>query len=159
VERNVCGVKSKKEKEMDYQKIQKLYKNEATVNTVLSECDDMFKMVDGIGSAFLSKKVDTLQAVYNALQELNGIYSYLNIVYSIASTEEEVIEAQRYLAIRDDKENKSTVDDAKRRSTVEIATFSSVRNLIEGYVKVTERLIGSCQSMLKKFEIESNIKS
>jgi len=124
----------------------------------LELCQEMFDRVDKIAQLFRDRKLDNPHLVNEVLQELNGIYDYLNPLYLQAIVEEELYKAEQYIYHKENKEEKNTDTTAKKKADLEAEEYSKIRAKLEGYIKNIMTNITSCQSLIKTFEIQSNIK-
>ena len=94
------------------------------------------------------------KTVLEAIEVLTGIYMYLNPIYSIAlsikQNKEDIYYVQRKSEIVKGLDGKKFVSaPLDREASAYVATYRTIRNLLESYVQSCNQAILSCQSILK----------
>lgn len=144
---------------MNYKEIEQHFEADDKLEGILEKAQEVFNKIDDISGKMRSGLLTTTIECSNTLQELNGVFAYLNPILKIAETTEKDKFERTYMDIkRDMEENKEKFVSAsaeKEASTI-IRNYRRISHIFEGYVEVCKVLIGSCQSLLKALTEEKN---
>lgn len=132
--------------------LEKLFKEEETLDKVLDAIKEDFDRVDYWSGVRINNLTDNSEEINKALNELSGVYSNLRTVLGVAETEKKNREVRHKETIRVETENagnKYTDSKATTQASAFIASYRRVRNIIEAYVEACDKHIGTLQSILK----------
>lgn len=130
--------------------IEKKFQQDDTLNEVLTELEDDFKVVDYYAKTLKSGVVNNPEEIAEALQKLSGAFCNLRTVLALAETEKRNREVRRYNEIKIETENagkKFVSASAEKQASADIGEYRRIRNLVEGYVESAEKAIGALQNI------------
>lgn len=142
---------------MRYYETEQFFKEESKLNEVLEKCQDVFDKIDEISGKLRAGKITTSVECQGLLQELGGIFAYLNPIYKIAEVEKKNRQERIYIELKMDIENtdkKFSSAPTEREASALVAPYRRVRGILEGYVEICKILIISCQSLLRALQEE-----
>lgn len=133
--------------------LEKLFQSENTLSQVLEELREEFDKVD-YWANLLKQDVTANGAVeaQRGLNELTGTFITLKTALALANTEKKNREIRFYNQLRIDKENngqKFVSAPAEKESSVAVAKYRRIRNIIQGYTESCQIGISTLQSILK----------
>lgn len=130
--------------------IEKYFQTEETLDKVLEELADDFKVVDTWANNLKGRVADNPEEIRNALQDLSGAYSNLRTVLALAEGEKRNREVKRYNEIKIETENqgnKFVSASAEKQASADVAPYRRVRNIVLGYTESAEKMIGVLQNV------------
>jgi len=132
--------------------LEKLFKEEETLNKVLKELKEDFEKIDYWSGVRKNNLTENSAEINKALNELSGCYSNLRTALGIAETEKRNREVRKKESIRAETENagnKYVDSKANTQATAYVASYRRVRNIIEAYTEACDKHIITLQSILK----------
>lgn len=137
-------------------------KTEYFVDTVgleklLADYKDTFDMIDDEGQQLIAGVKSTPDDYALCLDKLTGAYISLEPLYTIAVAYKENVELEYYVTIKRELEAKGekvVAASLDREASASVSIQRRVRNVLEGYVEACAKGIGSCQTQLKRFELQ-----
>ena len=120
---------------------------------LLTDFQDIFTLLDEISGQLLQGFYSTSEDYKKILNQATGIYGSLEPLYSLAIATKENAELKYYVEKKRELENKgekivaASLDKESSESVVEIRR---IRNILEGYVNVAEKIIITAQTQLKQ---------
>lgn len=139
--------------------IEKLFKQDNTLDKVLDECEEDFNKIDYYAGIMKNNITDNPEEVKKALTELTGTFSNLRTVLAIAETEKKNrhIRFKENLRIEIGKNGGKYVDSkAEVQASANVSKFRRIRNIILAYKESAEKAISSLQSILRYMAVEYN---
>ena len=133
------------------------YLKELKFDDILTECQPMFLRIDEVGKRLRNRILDTRAEVDETLQELCGIYTFLNPILAVIDAEKINVEDRYYNMKRMEHESKNekiTSTTLEKEASAFVSQHRRIRNLLESYVDVCKINIGGCQSLLKSYTDE-----
>jgi len=91
------------------------------------------------------------------LDKLTGAYIALETLYSQAEAKKLNEELGAYVTMKRDLESKGekvVAASLDKEASLAVADFRRIRAILEGYVEACAKGIGSCQTQLKRFEMQ-----
>jgi len=142
---------------MNHTEVLKMFESDSDILTLLEKLNPMFEKINSYRNMFQNHNItsDTsTKTVLEAIEVLTGIYMYLNPIYSIAlsikQNKEDIYYVQRKSEIVKGLDGKKFVSaPLDREASAHVATYRTIRNLLESYVQSCNQAILSCQSILK----------
>ncbi len=144
---------------MQYRDIEEFFSDESKLEGILENSLEMFDKIDIIGEKLRKGIITTPVECTLILQELNGIFAFLNPIYKISEVQKKNREERSYVDIKIKTEkmgNKFVSASTDREASLSVANYRRVRSIFEGYIEICKGLIGSCQSLLKSMQEEKN---
>lgn len=162
---------------MKYKNLKDYFTNEAGMNKLLEECQEVFDGIDNINEQLMEGMLSENQDFCRlALEKATGYYSYLSPITKVAEGIKKNKEGRFYcirksqyekgeitITVPSKKAGESTVQPVKftdascsRESEVAVADYRNIRNILQGYSASADAIRGSCQSILKSLEKERN---
>ncbi|KKL47755.1 hypothetical protein LCGC14_2332380 [marine sediment metagenome] len=141
--------------------IEQLFKSEETLPQVLDGLEDDIKRIDDYASMMKDNVTNNPEEAKKALNELTGCYSNLKTVLAIAETEKKNREVRKFNDLKinfatSDTEKKFTAASADKESGAFVGEYRRIRNIVEAYAQVCEKMISTLQSLLKWLATERN---
>lgn len=145
---------------MRIKEIEVHFQKEDTLDKVLDEVESSFKVIDYWASTLKEGTTSRNPAqLKESIEELSGAYGDLSTVLSIAITEKTNREDAVYFKIKEriESTDKKFVDaSCKRESSRFVAKYRRIRNIIQGYVNSSDKMINGVQSILKRLDTNLN---
>jgi len=144
---------------MNYKDIEQYFETDDKLEGILEKGQEIFKKIDDISGKMRSGLLTTTIECSNTLQELSGIFAYLNPIYKIAETSEKDKFERAYMDIKKDMEannEKFVSASGEKEASIIIKDYRRIAHIFEAYIEVCKVLIGSCQSLLKALTEEKN---
>lgn len=144
---------------MNFKEIENYFENVESLNSLLDSCLEMFDRIDKIAEDLRNRLIDTPDSVRGALQELGGIFCFLNPIYHVAKTVRQNIGSSYFNSKKIEIENKGekfTAAAVEREEDEFVGEYRRVRNILQAYVENCDKNIGSLQSISKSFTKEDN---
>lgn len=139
----------------------KYFESEENLNEILEDYASIFELLDNNSNALLQGQLTTSDQFRQLLNEATGAYGSLEPLYSLAVAYKENTELHAYVEKKRDIENrgdKIVVASLEKEASLSVAGFRRIRNILEGYVNVAEKLITTSQTQLKRIENDSKYK-
>jgi len=129
---------------------------------ILVKAKPTFEMIDIIGREL--REFDTLNLEYyhKTLDRLSGCYTYLVPIYLKIEAIKKNTEVSKYMDLKlkfvpNDIEKKFVSTVADKEASYAVRDLRMARNIIEGYVKVTETDINTCKKHIGGNEKERQV--
>ena len=140
---------------MNYDEILTLLENDEQVLVFLKKLQPTFDKINNYQNLFQNHQISINSSeCKKALDELTGLYMYLNPIYSVTKAIKQNKEDQFYTAER--KKIESSLDGKRfisapldRAASAHVGNYRIVRNILGKYVESCDKAISSCQSILK----------
>jgi len=144
---------------MRIREIEKLFQDENTVDLVLEDLVKDMEMVDTWIDTSLSDLNDNAEEIKKALNQLSIAYGNLRIVLGVAETEYRNREVRYYnqMKMTAEAEGKKFVSgQADRESSLHVAEYRRIRNIVQAYKESADKRIITLQSILKDINKDYN---
>lgn len=135
------------------------FENEEGLTKLLNDCKEIFDLLDEISSQLLQGIVSTANDYITILNQATGAYGRLETLYSLSIAHKENTELRNYVEKKRDMESKGekiVAASLDKEASESVASIRRVRNILEGYVSVSEKIIVTAQTQLK--QLASDIK-
>jgi hypothetical protein len=137
-------------------------KTEYFVDTVgleklLADYKDTFDMIDDEGQQLIGGIKSSPDDYALCLDKLTGAYISLEPLYTMAVAYKENEEIKAYVSMKRDLEAKAekvVAASLDKEASASVEIQRRVRNILEGYVEACAKGIGTCQTQLKRFELQ-----
>jgi hypothetical protein len=142
---------------MQYTVLVEYFRSEEGLNTLLKDCQSTFDALDELGKQLQGSVLTTPDDWKVALSQATGHYVFLNPIYTVSMAIKENEELRYYIAEKGELESKGekvVATTLEKSASLKVAQFRQVRNVLEGYTGVAEKIIATTQSQLKRMEIE-----
>ena len=142
---------------MRYENLTKYFETEEGLVNLLNDCKDTFVALDDMGDQLQQNVNSSSDDWKNVLAQATGHYSFLNPAYTVAVATKENEEIRRYIEEKGELEAKGekvVAAHLDKSASLKVSEYRRVRNLLEGYVGVAEKIIATAQSQLKRLEKE-----
>ncbi len=142
---------------MQYSEIIKYFETEEGLNQLLEDCKDTFNALDELTNQLQGNVLSSPDDWKNTLSLATGHYSFLNPIYTLATAVKENEEIHRFIEEKNELESKGekvVVASLEKSASLKVANYRKIRNLLEGYVGVSEKIIATAQSQLKQLGLE-----
>ena len=143
---------------MNYTEVEEYFQTE-NLDGLLKACQTMFDLIDSNTQLLISNRVDSPISCQKMLEELCGVYGFLRPVHAVASTVKKDMEEREYHNLKINTEGKFVSTVAEKEASRLTQEYRRVRNIVEAYVNICEKLIGVGQSLLKSLQEEKNASS
>lgn len=124
---------------------------------LLEDYKDTFDMIDDEGQQLISGIKTTPEDYAICLDKLTGAYISLEPIYTMAVAYKENEEIKSYVTIKRELEGKGekvVAASLDKEASASVEVQRRVRNILEGYVEACAKGIGTCQTQLKRFELQ-----
>jgi arginyl-tRNA synthetase len=138
----------------------KYFESVESLNKLLEDNKDIFEMVDDYGQQFIQGILSTPEDYKDALNKLTGAYLSLMPLYQMAVAYKENEELKYYVTAKRELEAKAekvVAASLEKESSAFVEHPRRVRNLLEGYVEASSKGIATCQTQLKRLELEGKL--
>jgi hypothetical protein len=137
------------------------FQSEEGLVKLLENYQEIFTLLDDISSQLLQGIVTTSEQFREILNQATGAYGILEPVYSLAVATKENIELHYYVEKKREIEGKGekvVAASLEKESSAAVAEVRRVRNILEGYVSVAEKIIITAQTQLKRIDQDEKYK-
>lgn len=128
-----------------------------SLEKLLVDYKDTFDMVDDFGQQLIQGILSSGEDYRICLDKLTGAYVALEPLYTMAEAKKLNEELQAYVSMKRELENKGekvVATSLEKEASLAVAEFRRVRAILEGYVESCAKGIGTCQTQLKRLELE-----
>lgn len=142
-------------------KIEEYFESEEALNELLVDYKEVFETLDDLSNQLRQGVITTSDDFKTLLNSATGYYGTLEPLYSLSIAVKENSELKAYADIKINIENgggKFTSAPVEREASLAVAAYRRVRNILEAYVNVTEKLIVTAQTQLKRLENDIRFK-
>jgi len=136
---------------------EKYFESKEGLEELLKEYEEIFSMVDDYGQQLITGVLSSGEDYRVCLDKMTGAFVTLEPLYTMAESTKLNEETKAYVSMKKEKEDKGekVVSAAlERESSLAVADFRRVRAILEGYVEACAKAIGTCQTQLKRLELE-----
>jgi len=124
---------------------------------LLVDYKDTFDMIDDEGQQLISGIKSTPEDYAICLDKLTGAYIALEPLYTQAIAYKENEEIKAYVSMKRELEGKGekvVAASLDKEASASVEVQRRIRNILEGYVESCAKGIGTCQTQLKRFELQ-----
>lgn len=124
---------------------------------LLVDYKDVFEMVDDYGQQLIQGILSTPDDYKICLDKMTGAFVSLEPLYTMAESKKLNEELQAYVSMKRELESKGekvVAASLEKESSLAVAEFRRIRAILEGYVEACAKAIGTCQTQLKRLELE-----
>jgi len=124
---------------------------------LLTDYKDIFDMVDDFGQQLIQGIPNTPDDYKEILDKLTGAFISLEPLYTQAEAKKLNEELQAYVTAKRELEAKGekvVAASLEKESSLAVADYRRIRAILEGYVESCAKAIGTCQTQLKRLEME-----
>jgi len=124
---------------------------------LLTDYQEVFAMVDDFGQQLIQGIPNTPEDYKEILDKLTGAFIALEPLYAQAEAKKLNEELQAYVSMKRELEAKGekvVAASLEKESSLAVAEFRRIRAILEGYVEACAKAIGTCQTQLKRLEME-----
>jgi hypothetical protein len=124
---------------------------------LLVDYKDTFEMVDDYGQQLIQGILSSGEDYRLCLDKLTGAFISLEPLYTMAVAYKENEELGYYVTIKRELEAKGekvVAASLDREASASVSIQRRVRAVLEGYVEACSKGIGTCQTQLKRLELE-----
>lgn len=124
---------------------------------LLVDYKDIFEMIDDFGQQLIQGIPNTPDDYKEILDKLTGAFVALEPLYTQAEAKKLNEELQAYVTAKRELEAKGekvVAASLEKEASLAVADFRRVRAVLEGYVEACSKAIGTCQTQLKRLELE-----
>jgi hypothetical protein len=142
---------------MKYTEFSEYFQSEEGLNNLLKDCQETFDALDEVSSQLQGNILTTSEQWKDALSQATGHYGFLNPIYTVAMAIKENEELRHYIEEKGELESKGekvVATSLEKSASLKVAYFRKVRNVLEGYVGVSEKIITTAQSQLNQLKVE-----
>ena len=129
----------------------------AGLEKLLNDYKDVFEMVDDYGQQLIGGILSSGEDYRICLDKLTGAFISLEPLYTMAVAYKENEEIKAYVSMKRELEAKGekvVAASLEKEASASIEVQRRVRNILEGYVEACSKAIGTCQTQLKRLELE-----
>ena len=127
------------------------------LQNLLNDYKEVFEMIEDFGQQLIQGIPDTPDDYKEILDKLTGAFITLEPLYTQSEAKKLNEELQAYVSMKRELENKGekvVAASLEKESSLAVADFRRVRAILEGYVESCAKAIGTCQTQLKRLELE-----
>ena len=127
------------------------------LQNLLNDYKEVFEMIEDFGQQLIQGIPNTPDDYKEILDKLTGAFITLEPLYTQAEAKKLNEELQAYVSMKRELENKGekvVAASLEKESSLAVADFRRVRAILEGYVESCAKAIGTCQTQLKRLELE-----
>ena len=120
---------------------------------LLVDYKDVFTLLDDISQQLLQGVISTIDQYKEILNQATGAYGTLEPLYSLAIANKENTELHYYVEKKRELENKAekfTAASLEKEASESVSQIRRIRNILEGYVSVSEKIIITAQTQMKQ---------
>ena len=129
----------------------------AGLEKLLADYVDVFEMIDDYGQQLIQGILSSGEDYKVCLDKFTGAYITLEPLYTMAVAYKENEEIKAYVSMKRELEargEKVVAASLEKEASASIEIQRRVRNVLEGYVEACAKAIGTCQTQLKRLELE-----
>lgn len=133
------------------------FKSQEGLEQLLNDYKEIFEMIDDFGQQLIQGILSNPEDYGVCLDKLTGAYISLEPLYTMAIAYKENEELKAYVTMKREAETKGekvVAANLEREASVSVEVQRRIRNILEGYVESCSKGIGSCQTQLKRFELQ-----
>ena len=140
---------------MIYKEMISFFESEENILKLLNNLNPTFAKIDYYKNLFQNHSISAnSEQCKKALDELTGLFMYLNPILSIAisikkNEEDKYYVKKRTEMIKELSGKRFISAPLDREASAYVGTYRTVRNLLQSYTDACDKAISSCQSMLK----------
>ena len=140
---------------MNYQEVLTLLETEETVLQLLIKLQPIFEKINACRDLFQTNSISASpEECKKTLDELTGLYMYLNPIYSLTISAKQNKEDEYYVERRTEMlkelDGKRFISAAlDKEASTHVKNYRLARNLLQSYTNACDKAISSCQSILK----------
>ena len=138
---------------MKYDKINSYFTSEQGLEQLITDYKDLFDQIDDYGQQLLQGMITALEEYSTLLNFATGVYTSLEPLYSLAEAHKLNIELGYYVAKKRELEAKGekyTAASLDKEASLSVEKERRIRNIIEGYLLASEKIIITCQTQMKR---------
>jgi len=131
--------------------------NAEGLEKLLTDYKDTFELIDDYGQQLISGVLNTPEDYAKCLDCLTGAYISLEPLYTMAVAYKENEEIKTYVTMKREMEAKAekvVAASLDKEASASVEVQRRIRNILEGYVESCAKGIGTCQTQLKRFELQ-----
>ena len=131
------------------------FESEEGLAKLLTDKQDIFALIDDISQQLLQGVVTTSEQYREILNQMTGAYGVLEPLYSQAEANKLNKELKSYVEHKRELEGKGekiVAASLDKEASLSVENERRVRNILEGYVLATEKIIVTCQTQLKRID-------
>jgi len=124
---------------------------------LLTDYKETFDMIDDEGQQLISGVKSTPEDYSACLDRLTGAFITLEPLYTMAVAYKENEEIKAYVSMKRELESKGekvVAASLDKEASASVEIQRRIRNILEGYVESCAKGIGTCQTQLKRFELQ-----
>jgi hypothetical protein len=124
---------------------------------LLTDYKETFDMIDDEGQQLISGVKSTPEDYSACLDRLTGAFITLEPLYTMAVAYKENEEIKAYVSMKGELESKGekvVAASLDKEASASVEIQRRIRNILEGYVESCAKGIGTCQTQLKRFELQ-----
>jgi len=137
------------------------FESEEGLVKLLKDCQEIFDYLDEISSQLLGGVIASASDYTEILNKATGAYGRLETLYSLSIAHKENSELRYYVEKKRELESKGekvVAASLDKESSESVAAIRRVRNILEGYVSVSEKIIITAQTQLKQLGQDNKYK-
>jgi len=131
------------------------------LNKLLEDYKDIFNLLDDISQQLLQGIISTIDQYKEILNQATGAYGTLEPLYSLSIAHKENEELHYFVEKKREIESKGeklTVAALDKEASESVSQIRRVRNILEAYVSVSEKIIITAQTQLKNWSQDYKFK-
>ena len=120
---------------------------------LLTDYQEVFTLLDDISQQLLQGVISTIDQYKEVLNQSTGAYGTLEPLHSLAIAYKENAELRYYCDKKRELEGKGekfTAASLDKESSESVASIRRIRNILEAYVSVSEKIIITAQTQMKQ---------
>ena len=124
---------------------------------LLKDYQEVFEMIDDYGQQLIQGILSSGEDYKVCLDKFTGAFITLEPLYTMAVAYKENEEIKAYVSMKRELEargEKVVAASLDKEASASIEVQRRVRNILEGYVEACAKAIGTCQTQLKRLELE-----
>jgi hypothetical protein len=133
------------------------FKSPEGLEQLLKDYADTFDLIEDIGKRLIGNILSSGEDYKKCLDEATGAFIALEPLYTMAIAYKENQELIFYVKTKRELEAKAekvVAASLEKESSASVEVQRRVRNILEGYVEASAKAIGTCQTQLKRLELE-----
>ena len=137
------------------------FQSEEGLTQLLKDYQEIFDILDDLSQQLLRGVISTVDQYKEALNQATGAYGALEPLFAMSVAHKENEELHFYVNMKRELEGKgekvvaATLD---KEASASVANVRSIRNVLEGYVSVSEKIIITAQTQLKQLSADYKFK-
>jgi hypothetical protein len=120
---------------------------------LLADYNDVFNLLDDISQQLLQGVISTIDQYKEILNQATGAYGTLEPLHSMSIAYKENSELHYFVEKKRELESKGeklTVASVDKEASESVAQIRRIRNILEAYVSVSEKIIITAQTQMKQ---------